>query len=503
MPKFAKPWCRKRRGWYVTLDGKQIPLGQDRKSAFEAYHDLMRQPREQKVPAGSVVSLIDQFLGWVQKNRAADTYIWYQSRLQLFARRYPDLQVGEFKPFHVQQWIDSFSGIASGTKRNYAQSIIGENSISHRLGLFRTTVNLKSPASTSFSTSCHSHSGVTKLNGGCSCKSEDFSNMPALMTFLPWKLPFHRPPISYQLVDRVCTSVRERLEAAKECRMERDPMVQRGAIAQCVVASAWMVETNDNSVDGKQRYYFREKPNVNRDSLPPTTFVYVSSFDGKTKTGWLTQERKVQYVGSAPQTIVAGKVQPILQALNDENWEESFCEMIAAIQADHATDPILKVNLLQQVLETGVHGSHCLEKAFGPHLEWIREAKINPFANWLDPADSTVASERKKAAEKLESFPAIDASITAVEQDIDMKTDRQLPEFRWVGWLRRSRDGRWECLMKSPPDGAGSLFVVCRESMGRKLMLNAIGRVNRGAAVIDATGGPSLVEGRPIYLKIP
>jgi hypothetical protein len=155
------------------------------------------------------------------------------------------------------------------------------------------------------------------------------------------------------------------------------------------------------------------------------------------------------------------------------------------------------------VLETGVHGSHCLEKAFGPHLEWIREAKINPFANWLDPADSTVASERKKAAEKLESFPAIDASITAVEQDIDMKTDRQLPEFRWVGWLRRSRDGRWECLMKSPPDGAGSLFVVCRESMGRKLMLNAIGRVNRGAAVIDATGGPSLVEGRPIYLKIP
>jgi len=124
MPKFAKPWCRKRRGWYVTLDGKQIPLGQDRKSAFEAYHDLMRQPREQKVPAGSVVSLIDQFLGWVQKNRAADTYIWYQSRLQLFARRYPDLQVGEFKPFHVQQWIDSFSGIASGTKRNYAQSII-------------------------------------------------------------------------------------------------------------------------------------------------------------------------------------------------------------------------------------------------------------------------------------------------------------------------------------------------------------------------------------------
>ena len=49
MPKFAKPWYRKRRGWYVTLDGQQIPLGKDREAAFEQYHDLMRQPRERKV----------------------------------------------------------------------------------------------------------------------------------------------------------------------------------------------------------------------------------------------------------------------------------------------------------------------------------------------------------------------------------------------------------------------------------------------------------------------
>ena len=124
MPKFAKPWYRKRRGWYVTLDGRQTPLGSERESAFKKYHDLMRQPREQKIPAGSVVAIIDQFLDWVQKNRAADTYVWYQSRLQLFGRRYPDLQVGDFKPFHVQQWIDGFSNIASGTKRNYARSII-------------------------------------------------------------------------------------------------------------------------------------------------------------------------------------------------------------------------------------------------------------------------------------------------------------------------------------------------------------------------------------------
>lgn len=124
MPKFAKPWYRKRRGWYVTLDGKQIPLGTDRKAAFEEYHSLMRQPQERKVPAGSVVSVIDQFLDWCQKNRSADTYTWYQSRLQVFARTYPDLLTKELKPIHVQQWIDGFPGIAAGTKRNYARSIV-------------------------------------------------------------------------------------------------------------------------------------------------------------------------------------------------------------------------------------------------------------------------------------------------------------------------------------------------------------------------------------------
>jgi integrase len=123
-PKFPKPWYRKKRGWYVTLDGEQIPLGKGRETAFEQYHDLMRQPRERKVLAASVVSIIDQFLDWVQKNRAADTYIWYQSRLQLFGRKYPDLLTKELKPIHVQQWIDSYDHLSSGSKRNHARSVV-------------------------------------------------------------------------------------------------------------------------------------------------------------------------------------------------------------------------------------------------------------------------------------------------------------------------------------------------------------------------------------------
>ena len=233
--------------------------------------------------------------------------------------------------------------------------------------------------------------------------------------------------------------------------------------ADPLVANAWMVEMETDAVvekkgdQGKQRYYFREQPKVDRDSPASTSFVYVSTFDGKTKNGWLSQGNKVQYVGRAPQTIVAEQVLPILKDINDNNWERSFCRMIAVIHADRAMDPILKVNLLQQVLDTGIRGSHCLEKAFGRHLEWIKEARINAFANWLDPADSTVANERKEAARKLESFPDLDSPSKAVEQD--MKTNRPLPEFRWVGWLNRSRDGRWQCLMNFRTER--SRFAVC------------------------------------------
>ena len=47
MPKFAKPWFRPQRGvWYVTLDGKQINLGSDRKVAFEEYARLIAVPKD-------------------------------------------------------------------------------------------------------------------------------------------------------------------------------------------------------------------------------------------------------------------------------------------------------------------------------------------------------------------------------------------------------------------------------------------------------------------------
>ena len=71
MPKFAKPWFRPKRGvWYVTLDGKQINLGSDRKVAFEEYARLIAVPKEQRqAPAHSLPAVIDAFLTWLKLGR--------------------------------------------------------------------------------------------------------------------------------------------------------------------------------------------------------------------------------------------------------------------------------------------------------------------------------------------------------------------------------------------------------------------------------------------------
>ncbi|MEZ6101618.1 MAG: tyrosine-type recombinase/integrase [Pirellulaceae bacterium] len=121
-----KPFFRASRGtWHVQIEGKQINLGRDRKDAFDRYHKLMQQQPSKRTlaPTSDIASIADQFLDWCVKHRAADTYEWYRERLQRFVSRYPDLKIDELKNHHVQDWIDSYDGLSSGSKRNLCRAI--------------------------------------------------------------------------------------------------------------------------------------------------------------------------------------------------------------------------------------------------------------------------------------------------------------------------------------------------------------------------------------------
>ncbi len=103
-----KPFYRKKRGeWYVWHAGRQHRLGPDKEEAFARWHELVTYQPDDVEPDAPVVVLLDKFLDWVQRRRAARTYLWYQMHLESFAQHVgAKLRIADLKPKHVTAWVD-------------------------------------------------------------------------------------------------------------------------------------------------------------------------------------------------------------------------------------------------------------------------------------------------------------------------------------------------------------------------------------------------------------
>lgn len=71
MPRQPKPWLRSGRGWYVQRNGEQVFLSKDKKEAQQKFHELMLEKPRPTVRPDSIAVLIDLFLDYTQKHRAA------------------------------------------------------------------------------------------------------------------------------------------------------------------------------------------------------------------------------------------------------------------------------------------------------------------------------------------------------------------------------------------------------------------------------------------------
>ncbi len=124
MARRPKPWFRKsRNAWFVTIRGVQNNLGPDKPLAYERFYELMGQPQSSGIDPHQVVAIINAFLDWSKKHRSPDTYEWYRYRLERFAAKHLDLRVSELKPFHAQQWVDSYPNLSVTSRRNYLRTI--------------------------------------------------------------------------------------------------------------------------------------------------------------------------------------------------------------------------------------------------------------------------------------------------------------------------------------------------------------------------------------------
>lgn len=79
MARQPMPWYRAdRKVWCITIDGKRHNLGRERKAAFVRFREMLRNPTKRREPiaATSFVGIVDEFLDWVSRNRAPDTFEW-------------------------------------------------------------------------------------------------------------------------------------------------------------------------------------------------------------------------------------------------------------------------------------------------------------------------------------------------------------------------------------------------------------------------------------------
>lgn len=125
MARSPKPWYWKaRKAWFVTIAGVRHFLSEDKKEAELKFHQMMAIPTQQSIRGDTLVILFDQYLTWTKRHRSRATFNWYQRYLQEFIQTIPaHLTVGQLKPYHVQNWVDSDADKSSSTRRAKIRSV--------------------------------------------------------------------------------------------------------------------------------------------------------------------------------------------------------------------------------------------------------------------------------------------------------------------------------------------------------------------------------------------
>lgn len=124
-------WFEDRQAYYVTIGTTKKRLSPDKDEAWRLWHELMARPPEEpekpRLPTGpdaEAIEVLDAFLDWCQRNKAARTYAWYRENIQKFASALPDgLKVSELKPYHLTKAMEPYGHWANNTKHDFISAV--------------------------------------------------------------------------------------------------------------------------------------------------------------------------------------------------------------------------------------------------------------------------------------------------------------------------------------------------------------------------------------------
>ena len=124
MPRQPKPYLRKQtKSWYCSIAGRQIPLGRDRRAAYEKFHELMANRDQVRSEAATIYELSQAYLDWCEEHRKPGTYSLHRDHLKSFigfiGKR---LRPSQLRVHHVVKWCEQLG--VSSTTQNGAVTVV-------------------------------------------------------------------------------------------------------------------------------------------------------------------------------------------------------------------------------------------------------------------------------------------------------------------------------------------------------------------------------------------
>ncbi len=112
-----KPFFRKfTQSWYVTINGRQHPLGKDEDAAWQKYHELMAGRDKLRGPDLTVSTVCEAYLSWLKVHRSLGTYQKAVHYLSLFVKHIgTSFRVTTLDGPKVAEWIERFPDWSSSS----------------------------------------------------------------------------------------------------------------------------------------------------------------------------------------------------------------------------------------------------------------------------------------------------------------------------------------------------------------------------------------------------
>ena len=112
-----KPWYRKGRGWFCTVDGKQIALGKTEEEAYENWKAIPQTTGSTTGPVSKNIMFHEAYSAYVEfakrqivnKSVSKKTVLDYLFYLERFMRVHGETYVEDLEPHHLTDWLNQQS----------------------------------------------------------------------------------------------------------------------------------------------------------------------------------------------------------------------------------------------------------------------------------------------------------------------------------------------------------------------------------------------------------